>query len=275
MLFCQQRSICSIVFPEVTYECQNWTVKKAEHRRVDAFELWCCWRKGDPLQGPKLGSCLTLGNELPEETHVLTKQEILLGTGTWVESRRVREPRRTALSHGLPSRVLWWWISFQVVFSQSFWLRVLPGGARLVQPRWMPERRILGGGRTGGVSFWPFPNSAGWWRFTRTSCCKTAHANGYCGTWPGWAVSISVLLLTVLEKTLVSSLECKKRKPVNPKGNQSWIITGRTDAEAETPILRPPDGKNPAAGKDWRQEEKGTTEDEMAGWCHLLKEHEF
>ena len=66
-----------------------------------------CCRKGDPFQGPKLGSCLTVGNELSEETHVLTEQEILLGKGTRVESSRVREPRRTALSHGLQSRVLW------------------------------------------------------------------------------------------------------------------------------------------------------------------------
>ena len=93
-------------------------------------------------------------------------------------------------------------ISFWVVLSQSFWLRVLPGGAHLVQPRWMPERRILGGGQTGNVSFWPFPNSSGWWRLisslflTRTSCCKTTHANGYYGAWPGWVVSVSVLPLT-------------------------------------------------------------------------------
>ena len=66
-----------------------------------------CCRKGDPFQGPKLGSCLTLGNELSEETLVLTKQEILLGKGTRVESSRVREPRRTALSHDLQSQVLW------------------------------------------------------------------------------------------------------------------------------------------------------------------------
>ena len=64
-------------------------------------------QEGGPFQGPKLGSCLTLGNELSEETHVPTKQEILLGKGTWVESSRVREPRRTALPHGLQSRVLW------------------------------------------------------------------------------------------------------------------------------------------------------------------------
>ena len=84
----------------------------------------------------------------------------------------------------------------------------------------------------------------------------------------------------VLEKTLESPLNCKEIKPVNPKGNQSWIFIGRTDAEAETPILRPPDAKSwliwkdSDAGKDWRQE-KGTTEDEMVGWHHRLNWHEF
>ena len=74
----------------------------------------------------------------------------------------------------------------------------------------------------------------------------------------------------VLEKTLKSPLDCKEIQPVNPKGNQSWILIGRTDAEAETPILWPTDaknwliGKDPNAGKDWRQK-KGTTEDEMCG----------
>ena len=77
-------------------------------------------------------------------------------------------------------------------------------------------------------------------------------------------------------KTLESPLDCKEIKPVNPKGNQSWIFIGRTDAEAETPILWPPDeknwliGKEPDAGKDWRQEEKGTAEDEMVGLHHWL-----
>ena len=73
---------------------------------VTILAQWCC-RKGDPFQGLKLGSCLTLGNELSEETHLLTKQEILLGKGTRVESSRVREPRRTALPCGSQSRVLW------------------------------------------------------------------------------------------------------------------------------------------------------------------------
>ena len=85
----------------------------------------------------------------------------------------------------------------------------------------------------------------------------------------------------VLEKTLKSSLDSKEIQPVYHKGNQSWIFIGRTFAEAETPILWPPDvkkwliGKDPNAGKDWRLEEKGTTEDERAGWHHRLDGREF
>ena len=81
----------------------------------------------------------------------------------------------------------------------------------------------------------------------------------------------------VLEKTLESPLDCKEIQPVHPKGDQSWVFTGRTDVEAETPILWPPDAKNGLTdpGKDWRQEEKGTTEDEMVGWYHRLNRHEL
>ena len=85
----------------------------------------------------------------------------------------------------------------------------------------------------------------------------------------------------VLEKTLESPLDCKEIKPAHPKGNQSWIFAGRTDAEAETPIFWPPVaknwlvGKNLDAGKDWRQEERGMLEDEMVGWHHWLDGHEF
>ena len=83
----------------------------------------------------------------------------------------------------------------------------------------------------------------------------------------------------VLEKTLESPLDCREIQPVNPKGNQSWIFIGRTDAEAETPILQPSDVKNigkvPNAGKDWRQEEKGMPEDEMVGRHQLFDGHEF
>ena len=85
----------------------------------------------------------------------------------------------------------------------------------------------------------------------------------------------------VLEKTLESPLNCKEIQLVNPKGNQSWIVTGRTDAEAEAPVLWPLDAKSwfiakdPDAGKDWRQEKKGTTEEGTFGWHHWLNGHEF
>ena len=85
----------------------------------------------------------------------------------------------------------------------------------------------------------------------------------------------------MLEKTLESTLDYKDIEPVHPTGNQSWIFIGRIDAEAEAPILWPPNmknwliGKDRDAGKDWRQEEKGTTEDELVGWHHQLDRHEF
>ena len=156
---------------------------------------------GGPLQGPKSGLLSNTRERIVQGDTCLTEQEILMGKGTWVESSRLREPRRTALPCGSQFRFCHDGISLQVVFSQSFWLRVLPGSVGLVQPRWMPER-ILGGGRTCGVSFWPFPNSWGWRSLissvfiTRTSCHKT-HANGYYGAWPGWEVLISVLPLTI------------------------------------------------------------------------------
>ena len=89
------------------------------------------------------------------------------------------------------------------------------------------------------------------------------------------------LWTVVLGKPLESPLDSKEFKPVSPKENQSWIFIGGTDAEAETPILWPPDAKSrlirkdPDAGKDWRQEEKGTTGKEMVGWHHWLNRHEF
>ena len=94
-----------------------------------------------------------------------------------------------------------------------------------------------------------------------------------------WALKNWCFWTVELEKTLESPLDCKEIQPVHPEGNQSWIFIGRTDAE--TPILWPPDAKNwliwkdPDAGKDWRQEEKGTTEGETVGWHHRLNGHEF
>ena len=97
----------------------------------------------------------------------------------------------------------------------------------------------------------------------------------------GWVLKNWCFQTVVLEKTLGSPLGCKEIQPVNPKGNQSWIFNGRTDAEAEMSILWPPDakkwllGKDSDAGKDWKQEEKGVTEDELVGWHHQLDGHEF
>ena len=96
-----------------------------------------------------------------------------------------------------------------------------------------------------------------------------------------WVQNNWCFWLVVLEKTLESSLDCKEIQAVNPKGDQSWVFIGRTDVEAKTLILWPPDakswltGKDPDAGKDWRQEEKGTTEDGMVGWHHRLNGHGF
>ena len=96
-----------------------------------------------------------------------------------------------------------------------------------------------------------------------------------------WRIDAFELLVLVLEKTLESPLDYKMIQLVHPKGDQSWVFIGRNDAEAETPVLWPPDvknwliGKDPDAGRDWGQEEKGTTEDEMAGWHHWLNGHGF
>ena len=96
-----------------------------------------------------------------------------------------------------------------------------------------------------------------------------------------WVLKNWCFWTVVLEKTLESPVDCKEIQPVHPKGDQSWVFTGRTDAEAETPIHWPPDvknwliGKDSDAGKDFRWEEKGTVEDETAGWHHRLNGHEF
>ena len=106
-----------------------------------------------------------------------------------------------------------------------------------------------------------------------------------CESWTinneSWTLKNWCFQSVVLGKTLESPLNCKEIKPVNPKENQTWMFIGRTDAEVDAPLLWPPDaknwliGKDPDAGKDWKHEEKGTTEDEMVGWHHWLDQHEF
>ena len=109
---------------------------------------------------------------------------------------------------------------------------------------------------------------------------------GYLWMWAldykeSWVLKNWCFWTVVLEKTLESLLGCKEIQPVHPKGDKSWVFIGKTDAEAETPILWPPDvnnwltGKDSDAGNNWRQEEKGMTEDEIVGWHHQLNGHEF
>ena len=111
-------------------------------------------------------------------------------------------------------------------------------------------------------------------------------SNGHVWMWEldceeSWVLKNWCFWTVVLEKTLESPLGCKKIQPVHPKEDQSWVFIGRTDVEAETPILWPPDAKSwltwkdPDTGKDWRREEKGTTENEMVGWHHQLNGHGF
>ena len=113
-----------------------------------------------------------------------------------------------------------------------------------------------------------------------------AFSSGHVWMWEldykeSWAPKNWCFWIDVLEKTLESPLDCKAIQPVHSEGDQSWVFIGRTDVEAETPLLWPPDAKSwliwkdPDAGKDWRQEEKGTTEDEMVQWHHQLNAHGF
>ena len=117
---------------------------------------------------------------------------------------------------------------------------------------------------------------------------KGPSSQGYGHVWmweliykESWALKNLCFWTVVLEKTLESPLDCKEIQPVHPKGDQSWLFIGRTNAEAETPILWPPDvmswliWKDPDAGKDWGQEEKEMTENEMVGWHHWLNGHWF
>ena len=121
---------------------------------------------------------------------------------------------------------------------------------------------------------------------TKVCLVKAAVSIGHVWMWEldcaeSWVLKNWCFWTVVLEKTLKSRLDCKEIQPVHPKGDQSWVFIGRTDAEAETPILWPPHvkswliGKDPDTGKDWGQKEKGMTEDEMVGWHNRLDGHEF
>ena len=125
-----------------------------------------------------------------------------------------------------------------------------------------------------------------WWIYAKKSSQGYGFSSSHGWMWEldykeSWAQKNWCFWIVVLEKTLESPLDCKEIQPVHPKGDQCWVFTARTDVEAETPILWPHDEeswliwKDPDAGKDWGQEEKGTTEDKMVGWHHWYNGHGF
>ena len=179
----------AMVFPLVMYGCESWTVKEAEHRRIDAFELWC-WRR--LLRVPW--------------TAKRSNQSILKETNPEYSLEGLMLNLKLQ-GYGFSSGHVWMW---ELDYKGS----------------WAPKN------------------------------------------WCFWIV--------VLDKILESPLYSKEIKPVSPKGNQSWTFIGRSDAEAEAPMLWPPDMKSwliridPVVGKNWRQEEKGMTEVEMVGWITNL-----
>ena len=136
------------------------------------------------------------------------------------------------------------------------------------------------------VRHWYFPGATSGFANKGPSSQSYGFSSSHVWMWEldhkeSWALKNWCFWTVVLEKTLESPLNCKEIQPVHPKGNQAWIFIDRTNAEAETPIPWLPDVKNwltgkvPDAGKDWRQEEKGMTEDEMVGWHHRFNGHEF
>ena len=157
-----------------------------------------------PLLGPETG-LLSITQKWIVRGHTSAdKARNFTGKGQAGGEQEGKGTRRPALPHGSQSGFMVMGLVSGLSLAKHSNSGVLPGGASLVRPRWMPDRRMLRGDRTCGVSFWPFLNSSGWWRLissvflARTSCLKTTHANGCYGAWPGWAASVSVLSLTVL-----------------------------------------------------------------------------
>ena len=191
-----------------------------------------CCRRGDPLPGAKDGLFSNTQKWMVQGDTRADKARDFIRKGRPGREQEGKELRRTALHVAHSFRFYGDGISFWAFFGQSLWLRVLPGGTCIVQPRWMPMRRILGGGRTRGISFWSFPNFSGWWWLvssmflTRTSCHKITHTNGYYGVWPGWMVSVSAVLCCA--KALQSCLTLYNPMDCSPSGySVHWILHSR------------------------------------------------
>ena len=247
-LLTKVRRVKAMVFPVVTYGCESWTIKKAEHWRIDAFEL-CHWRRflRVPWTARRSSQSIlkAINPEYSWEGLMLKLKPQYFGHLMWKASSL----EKTLMLGKIEGRRKWGW----------------------QEMKWLD-------GITKSVD--KSSTSSGRWCRTRKAGLVPSWGHRELDHKEGCVLKNWCFQIMVLEKTLESPLDCKEIKPVHPKGNEPWIFIRRTDAEAETPGLWLPDvknwliGKDPDAGKDWRQEETGMTEDEMVGWHHWLDGHE-
>ena len=252
------------------YGCENWTIKKAEHQRIDAFELWC-WRRllrvpwtarranqsilkeispGCSLEGIMLKLKLQSFGHLMRRVDSLEKT-LMLGR---IRGRRrrgqLRKDEMAGWHHWLDGRESEWTLG--VGDGQGGLACGSSWGHKESDMTELLNWTELNGFSSSHVWMWELDHKESW----------------LLKNWCFWTV--------VLDKTLESPLDCKEIQPVHSEGVQPWDFFGSNDAKAETPVLWPPHAKSWLIGKDsdarrnWGQEEKGTTEDDMAGWHHWL-----